>query len=66
MNCNVGSTDRMIRIIIGAITFVVLFSLGSWWFLLGTIPIFTGLIELCPIYSILGINTCKEKKKFWA
>jgi hypothetical protein len=56
----------MVRIIIGAITFIVLFSMGSWWFLLGVIPIFTGLIELCPVYSLLGISTCKEKKKFWA
>jgi hypothetical protein len=66
MNCNVGSTDRMIRIIIGAIIFITLFAMQTWWFLLGVIPIFTGLIELCPLYSLVGISTCKEKKKFWA
>jgi hypothetical protein len=66
MICNVGNTDRKIRFIIGLIIFAIFVPLQSWWFVLGFIPIFTGIIELCPIYKMLGINTCKQKKDFWA
>jgi hypothetical protein len=66
MVCNVGKTDKKIRFAIGLVIFAIFVPLKSWWFVLGFIPIFTALIDLCPIYSILGINTCKEKKEFWS
>jgi hypothetical protein len=65
MVCNVGKTDKKIRFAIGAIIFIIFIPLQSWWFALGFIPVFTALIDLCPIYLMLGINTTNEKKEFW-
>lgn len=66
LTCNIGSTDKKVRIILGLIIFIVAVSFQTWWFLLGWIPIFTGLTEFCPLYFILGISTTRNKKKFWA
>jgi len=33
----------------------------TWWGLIGLVPLVTGLIGTCPVYSILGINTCPMK-----
>lgn len=63
--CNVGSTDKKIRIILGLIIIVTLFAMKSWFWLLGLIPLVTGLLDFCPLYAILGIKTCKVPKKWW-
>ena len=57
MNCNVGTTDRLVRIALGLLIIIGGFYVGTWWFLIGWIPILTGLLELCPLYSIFGIST---------
>ncbi|MGE5085914.1 MAG: DUF2892 domain-containing protein [Bacillota bacterium] len=59
---NIGNTERVVRVVAG----VVLTSLAFWgptnpWFLLGIIPLATGLIGWCPPYQLLGINTAKKK-----
>lgn len=61
MKKNIGQTERYLRIVVGA----ALASLAFWgpqnyWFLLGIIPLATGLLGWCPPYQILGINTCKK------
>lgn len=61
---NIHKNERIIRIIAGA----VLTSLAFWgpansWFLLGLIPLATGIVGWCPPYSLLGINTCNMKPK---
>ena len=60
MEINVGSTERLLRIIVG----VVIIGLGlyfqSWWGLVGLIPLLTGLFRFCPLYKMLGMNTCKR------
>jgi hypothetical protein len=61
LSFNVGRFDHLIRILIG----ILLMSLadmnviGAWgWF--GVIPLITGALRYCPIYSLLGVNTCKD------
>ncbi|KAA0915103.1 DUF2892 domain-containing protein [Psychrobacter sp. ANT_WB68] len=60
MEINVGSTERLLRIIIG----VVIIGLGlyfqSWWGVVGLILLLTGLFRFCPLYKMLGMNTCKR------
>ena len=60
MEINVGSTERLLRIIVG----VVIIGLGlyfqSWWGVFGIIPLLTGLFRFCPLYKMLGMNTCKR------
>jgi len=59
MKCNVGGTERIIRISLGAI--ILLFGLyfRSWWGILGLVPLITGAIRYCPLSAVLGISTCK-------
>ena len=64
MNKNVGQVDRWIRIIVGVVLLsLILFLSGGirWIGLIGLIPLSTGLVGTCPIYSILKISTNKSK-----
>lgn len=63
---NEGTVDRAIRILAG-IALLALFFLNpdaSWrnWALIGIVPLATGLLGTCPLYSILGLSTCPVKK----
>ena len=65
MTANVGGIDRAVRILVG----LALLSLLAWypgeakWFgLIGLIPLGTGLMGYCPLYSLFGINTCPAKR----
>lgn len=63
MTTNVGGIDRVLRIVAG----IVLLALGAfgplgWWGLVGLVPLGTALIGFCPVYPLLGINTCPAKK----
>ncbi|MBS2209840.1 DUF2892 domain-containing protein [Carboxylicivirga mesophila] len=60
MKCNVGKTDKVIRVIAGLAIGVAGFYFKSWWGLVGFIPVFTALIGWCPLYLPFGINTCKK------
>ena len=59
---NVGTTDRALRIIAGLVLLANFFlGLGgslNWLFLIGIVPLATGLLGRCPAYSIFGIKTC--------
>ncbi len=55
-----GITDRVIRIILGVIIAVLGIHFGSWWGLIALIPLLTGLIGYCPLYTLFGISTRKQ------
>ncbi len=61
MKHNVGKADRILRIIVGIVILGSGFYFHSWWGLIGIIPLFTAFLNWCPLYSLLGINTCKLK-----
>lgn len=62
MKPNVGSTDRIIRMILGIIIIVVVgVILNSWWGLIGVLIFLTGLVGRCGLYLPLKINTCRIK-----
>ena len=61
LSLNVGRFDHLIRILIGTLLMGLadMNMIGFWgWF--GVIPLITGALRYCPIYSLLGINTCKD------
>jgi len=62
MKANVGSTERVIRIILGLVL-IGLAATGSvgLWGWLGVIPLATGLVGWCPPYAMFGISTCKMR-----
>jgi O-antigen ligase len=62
MTKNIGDTERIIRIV-GGLVLIALAATGTVgiWGWLGLVPLATGLTGWCPPYSLLGINTCKNK-----
>ena len=60
MKVNVGNTDRLLRIIAGIIIIGVGAYYQSWWGVIGLVPLLTGLFRFCPLYTMLGTNTCKS------
>ena len=60
MKRNLGTLDRVIRIVIG-VALIAAAATGQigWWGWLGAIPLLTGLFNFCPAYTLLGIKTCK-------
>ena len=59
MTSNEGSLDRALRVTAGLIliTLAATGTVGAWGYI-GLIPLVTGAIGLCPLYSLLGISTC--------
>jgi len=58
MKPNVGSIDRIIRILAGCALLGAGYYFKSWWGLVGLLPILTGLVRFCPAYLPIGLNTC--------
>ena len=71
---NVGSTDRLVRLIAGLILLIIavpslagmaFVGLGGWaWLvgLVGVVLVATALMNFCPAYTLIGVNTCKTDK----
>ncbi len=64
MEKNVGTVDRVIRIVVG----LLLISLVFWgpqtnWGWIGLIPLITGVLGSCPAYRLLGLSTCPVERK---
>ena len=64
MTANVGTFDRILRILVGLA--LVAAALGLFgpayqtvWGWIGLIPLATGLVSWCPLFTILGFKTCK-------
>jgi hypothetical protein len=62
MNKNVGNTDKVLRVIAGAIIIGAGIFWQSWWGAIGIVPILTALLSWCPAYTLLGINSCGTQK----
>ncbi|WP_353246123.1 DUF2892 domain-containing protein [Limnohabitans sp.] len=62
MTKNIGNIERIVRIV-GGLVLIALAATGTVgvWGWLGLVPLATGLVGWCPPYSLLGINTCKNK-----
>ncbi len=59
MKANEGAVDRGLRVVVGLVLLALVFvGPQSLWGLIGIVPLATGLLGYCPLYSILGINTC--------
>ena len=60
---NEGAVDRIVRIVAGlAILSLVFLGPQTPWGWIGIVPIVTGALGSCPVYSLFGINTCGVKR----
>lgn len=62
MKLNVGGIDRTLRILAGLGLIGWALMGGPVWAWIGLVPLGTGAIGFCPIYPLLGMNTCPMKK----
>jgi len=62
MKVNVGTPDRIVRLVVG-LGLVGWAALGGGpvWAYVGIVPILTATFRICPLYSLVGINTCPNK-----
>lgn len=58
---NVGTVDKTIRILLGLGVIGCGVYFQSWWGAVGAVPLITGLVNYCPLYSLIGVSTCRTK-----
>jgi len=63
MKSNVGTVDRVIRIVLGLAIGAAGLYYQSWFVLIAIVPLGTAMFGSCPLYSILGISTCPLQAK---
>jgi hypothetical protein len=61
MQCNVGKTDSNIRFILAIAIGALGIYYKSWWGLIGLVPLLTGAFSFCPLYKLIGMNSCTKK-----
>lgn len=63
MKVNEGTLDRTVRVIAGAglMALAATHTVGLWGWI-GVVPLITGAVGICPLYSVLGIKTCPMRK----
>ncbi len=59
VHINLHPIDRWIRIVVGAVAILMAFQNHQFnaWYLLGVVPLLTGIVGFCPLYFLLGLNT---------
>jgi len=61
MSINMGGVDRTLRTLIGVVLLALVFvGPQTPWGWIGLVPLITGLVGICPLYTLLGIKTCKK------
>jgi hypothetical protein len=63
MKTNEGAIDRVLRVLVGAGVLSLAFvGPQTPWGYVGLVPLITGLVGYCPVYAMLGFNTCPAKR----
>jgi hypothetical protein len=63
MKANEGTIDRLLRVLAGlAVLSLVFIGPKTPWGYLGLVPLVTGVVGWCPLYSILGISSCPVRR----
>lgn len=69
MKKNMGNVDRIVRVILAAVFAVLYFTntvtgtLGIILLILGGVFLATSVVSFCPLYTLVGLNTCPSKKQ---
>ncbi len=68
MKKNMGNADRIIRLLLAAVVAILYFTniitgtLGIVLLVIAGVFVLTSLVSFCPLYTLVGLNTCKVKK----
>lgn len=60
---NVGTIDRVVRVLVGLALIVWALSGGPMWAWLGVVALATAAVSFCPAYRLLGIRTCPIERR---
>lgn len=69
MKKNMGTTDRIFRVVVAAVIAALYFTgtltgtLGLVLLVLAGVFVATSLVSFCPLYTLVGLNTCPVKEK---
>lgn len=63
MKANVGGIDRILRMVAGLALVAWALMGGPVWAWIGIVPLGTAAIGFCPLYPLIGLNTCPTDKK---
>lgn len=63
MQRNIGTTDKIVRVVAGLAILVLGIALKSWWGVIGVIPVLTAFVGICPAYIPFGISTCRSRAR---
>ncbi|MBI2518099.1 MAG: DUF2892 domain-containing protein [Opitutae bacterium] len=61
MKANIGTLDRVVRLVLGLFVLALGYYFQSWWGLIGLLPVLTAVFRFCPAYLPFGLNTCATK-----
>ena len=68
MKKNMGSTDKIIRVLLAAVFAFLYFgnvvsgTVGILLLVLAAVFLLTSMVSFCPLYTLVGLNTCPTKK----
>jgi hypothetical protein len=68
MTPNVGTFDRVLRVVVGLALIAAAFGLygpayQTIWGWVGLVPLVTGFVGWCPAYTLIGVDTCKATQR---
>lgn len=69
MSPNVGSTDKVLRLVVAAVAVIVAIAtgpsaaLGIILFVVAAVMVLTAVVGVCPLYKLIGVNTCPLDKR---
>lgn len=59
MKINMGSVDRVLRIVAGLVIIGAGIAFKAWWGVIGVLLLATAALGFCPLYTLLGVSTRK-------
>lgn len=64
LNVNEHPIERVVRVVLGValVGMAAMGTIGAWGYI-GVVPILTGAMGTCPLYTLLGFSTCPVKTK---
>ena len=60
MKINIGSYDRLIRVLVGSVVIATGIIYQNYWGAIGLVPLITGAVGWCPAYRLFGLSSCKS------
>ncbi|MCA9592785.1 MAG: DUF2892 domain-containing protein [Myxococcales bacterium] len=61
---NEHNIERVVRVVLGLVLLSLVFvGPHTLWGLVGLVPLATGLIGSCPLYTVFGFSTCSKEQK---